>query len=491
MIFITLGSQKFQFNRLLKQIDKLIEQGVITEQVFAQTGYSDYMPQHFAFKDFLDRDEFAQHMQSCDLVITHGGTGAIIGAVKQGKKVIAVPRLAQFGEHVDDHQKQLVQAFSEMGIICACFDLNSLAEDLFKVRQTEYKTFKSNTGVVIDSISQFIGDNIQRTGSAQSEDSRNIRVLVVGNDLSVKGGISAVISQLLSHDWHSDGIDMSFIPTYIGNNRLKELFFFAKAVHRIRSVFKSKKRPDLVHIHMSYRGSFIRKQFIHRICMRAGIPDIIHMHGSEFIRWYQSCGKNRQKQIRKFLSEANYIIALGDLGKRQITEIEPASHVGVIHNSVTNPSRTEIVRWNSDSFQVLFLGVLIKRKGVGDLLDSIALLRQYNRLGSMHFDIAGTGEEETALKNRVRGLGLENIVDFPGWVSGERKKQLLRESQVLVLPSYHEGLPIAVLDAISYGLPIVATDVGDTRNAVIDGYNGFLIKPGDVTALADSLHRLN
>lgn len=117
MIFITLGSQKFQFNRLLKAIDKLVEQGKIKEEVFAQIGYSDYQPINYNYKQFLDRDEFAAMEGKADIVITHGGTGAIIGAVKKGKKVIAVPRLAKYGEHVDDHQLQLLKEFEDSGKI--------------------------------------------------------------------------------------------------------------------------------------------------------------------------------------------------------------------------------------------------------------------------------------------------------------------------------------------------------------------------------------
>ena len=91
-IFITLGSQKFQFNRLLKAVDELCEKGTINaEDVFAQIGYSDYLPKNFSYKKFLDRDEFSNEMEKANIVITHGGTGAIIGAVKKGKKVIAVP----------------------------------------------------------------------------------------------------------------------------------------------------------------------------------------------------------------------------------------------------------------------------------------------------------------------------------------------------------------------------------------------------------------
>lgn len=111
-IFITLGSQKFQFNRLLIAVDKLCEKKVISgEDVFAQTGYSDYVPRNYSYNNFLDRDEFSVEMGKADIVITHGGTGAIIGAVKKGKKVIAVPRRAKYGEHVDDHQLQLIKQF--------------------------------------------------------------------------------------------------------------------------------------------------------------------------------------------------------------------------------------------------------------------------------------------------------------------------------------------------------------------------------------------
>ena len=87
MIFVTLGSQKFQFNRLLKEIDRLIEENEVNEEVFAQIGYSDYQPKNYHYKNFLDREEFNEIMSRCDKVITHGGTGAIVGAIKKGKKV--------------------------------------------------------------------------------------------------------------------------------------------------------------------------------------------------------------------------------------------------------------------------------------------------------------------------------------------------------------------------------------------------------------------
>ena len=120
MIFITLGSQKFQFNRLLKKIDEI----EINDEIVAQIGYSDYKPKHYKYAEFLDRDQYSELMGKADIVITHGGTGAIVGALKKGKKVIAVPRLAKYGEHVDDHQLQIIEQFKEMDLIYACEDMD-------------------------------------------------------------------------------------------------------------------------------------------------------------------------------------------------------------------------------------------------------------------------------------------------------------------------------------------------------------------------------
>lgn len=156
-IFITLGSQKFQFNRLLKAVDGLCANGMISEKkVFAQIGYSDYLPKYYVYKNFLDRDEFAIEMGKADIVITHGGTGAIIGAVKQGKKVIAVPRRAKYGEHVDDHQLQLVEQFKELNLICECNDVEKIGKALETVKTTTYEKYVSNTKMIIDSIEQYI-----------------------------------------------------------------------------------------------------------------------------------------------------------------------------------------------------------------------------------------------------------------------------------------------------------------------------------------------
>lgn len=156
MILVTVGSQKFQFNRLLKKIDELIEKGTIKEKVFAQIGVSDYKPKNYQYVDFTTQDEFSKKIDEADIIITHAGTGVIVNAVKKGKKVIGVPRLAKYGEHVDDHQIQLIDEFKELNFIEPTYDIEYLEEALKNVKNKKYNKYVSNTDKIIESIEKFI-----------------------------------------------------------------------------------------------------------------------------------------------------------------------------------------------------------------------------------------------------------------------------------------------------------------------------------------------
>lgn len=156
MIFITLGSQKFQFNRLLKEIDRLIDEEIIKEEVFAQIGYSDYLPRNYEYRQFMDRDQFNDYIDHSDLVITHGGTGAIMGAIKKGKKVIAIPRLSKYGEHVDDHQLQIINEFEQMNLIIPCLNMEELGELYERRNQYILEEYHSHKENILNSIEGYL-----------------------------------------------------------------------------------------------------------------------------------------------------------------------------------------------------------------------------------------------------------------------------------------------------------------------------------------------
>lgn len=158
MIFVTVGSQKFQFNRLLIGIDKLIENKSIKEKVFAQIGVSEYIPKNYEYTDFTTLDEFSEKIDEANLIITHGGTGVIVNALKKGKKVIAIPRLSKYGEHVDDHQIQLIKEFEEMNFIEPVYEIDELSNAIQEIKEKKYNIYVSNTDKIIEDIEKFIGE---------------------------------------------------------------------------------------------------------------------------------------------------------------------------------------------------------------------------------------------------------------------------------------------------------------------------------------------
>ena len=313
-----------------------------------------------------------------------------------------------------------------------------------------------------------------------------MKVLMIGNNPKVKGGITTVISQLLEHNWKQEDIDMRFLPTYIDKGPALKIMYFVGAYFRI--IFELVvNKPDVMHIHMSYKGSFTRKYMIHKLCRMFKVRDVIHLHGSEFKMWYDNTPK-KQVKIRRLLREATAFVVLGEEWNRRIKEIEPKTNTIIVNNTVSIPEKR--TKWNDKQYNILFLGVLIARKGVSDLLDAINMLKQDGKLGSAIFNIAGSGEEETALKEKSSKLGLDSYVNFLGWTDGNKKRKLLIENQLMVLPSYNEGLPMAVLEAMSYGLPIISTNVGDIPVAVKNGVNGYIADPGDIIALKDNLQKM-
>ena len=156
MIFVTVGSQKFQFNRLLQKIDDLIEKKVIHEHVVAQIGDSDYKPKHYKYFECLIQEEFKAYITKSNLIITHAGTGIIITALKENKKVIAIPRMAEYSEHVDNHQVQIVDEFKEMNFLEAIYDIEELENAIKIVKKKKYNKYVSNTENILKDITDFI-----------------------------------------------------------------------------------------------------------------------------------------------------------------------------------------------------------------------------------------------------------------------------------------------------------------------------------------------
>ncbi|MBY4973463.1 multidrug MFS transporter [Streptococcus suis] len=144
MIFVTVGTHEQPFNRLIEEVDRLKKEGVITDEVFIQTGFSTYKPQYCNWKSIISYSEMEDHMANADIIITHGGPATFMGAIAKGKKPIVVPRLEKFGEHVNDHQLEFAEQVSErFGSIIVVEEINEL-QNYFNLDLNSIEVSKSN-----------------------------------------------------------------------------------------------------------------------------------------------------------------------------------------------------------------------------------------------------------------------------------------------------------------------------------------------------------
>ena len=246
-------------------------------------------------------------------------------------------------------------------------------------------------------------------------------------------------------------------------------------------------RVGLVHVHTSSRTSFWRKCLFLLPAQWLHIPAVVHLHSSEFALFYErECGPRRQRVIRSVLARADAVLVLSSGWKQWLAGVAPQARVEVFPNPVVVP-RTPPPDDARDGRMVLSLGRLGATKGSYDLLRAVAALR--GRQVAVRLRLAGDGEIE-AVRRRARELGVQDEVTVLGWLDHDAKARELAQASVYALPSYHEAQPMSVLEAMAAGLPVVATPVGGTPDAVSDGVEGYLVQPGDVDALARRLEVL-
>ncbi|MBQ3308120.1 MAG: GtrA family protein [Bacilli bacterium] len=158
MILVVLGTQDKEFPRLLKAVEKEIKKGNIKEDVYVQAGQTKYESDCMKIFDFVSAPEFEKMMNDADIIITHGGAGTILTAIKKGKKILATPRLSKYKEHHNDHQKQIIEEFEKMGYLLELRDFNQLSKMIEKIRKFKPKKFESNTNNMIKLIEEYINN---------------------------------------------------------------------------------------------------------------------------------------------------------------------------------------------------------------------------------------------------------------------------------------------------------------------------------------------
>ena len=158
MILVVLGTQDKEFPRLLEAVDREIEKGNIKEKVVVQAGQTKYESNNMEIHGLVSAPEFDKLMDKADLIITHGGAGTILSAIKKGKKIIAAARLAKYKEHHNDHQKQIIKEFADQGYLLELRDFNKLGKLIEKSKSFKPKRFESNTNNMIKLLEEYIED---------------------------------------------------------------------------------------------------------------------------------------------------------------------------------------------------------------------------------------------------------------------------------------------------------------------------------------------
>jgi glycosyltransferase involved in cell wall biosynthesis len=311
-------------------------------------------------------------------------------------------------------------------------------------------------------------------------------ILMLGPSMDYPGGMTEVI-RAYSAAGVFEAWPLRYISTYAGRDFAAKLRPWLSAVCSVL-IGLLRRRIALVHVHSAAYGSFWRKSVLCALAYAFRVPYVIHFHDGRLPDFYQrGCNALGKSWVRVVLRRAASVVVLSRRWRDEVHKIEPAARTTIIGNPVPVP--VSVAPLQRPARRVLFLAWLHKDKGVLDLLKAIPVVLR--SVPEAVFVIAGRGiaggEGPGPIMELARALRIERSLRFPGWVDGSKKDSLLRQSDVFVLPSYFEALPVGVLEAMACGVPVVATAVGGIPDVIQDRVNGLLIEPGQPEALARAI----
>lgn len=311
-------------------------------------------------------------------------------------------------------------------------------------------------------------------------------VLMVGTDLRGIGGVRAVVQGYMDGGLF-DRIDCTYVPTHRYGSPWIKVWAALTGWARVARLLRRLDRP-LVHVHISANASFWRKSVVCLLARLAGRPYLLHVHSGFFPEFYeQQSGPLGRWVIRRTFAGAAVLIALSEQWRSWLLEICATARIEVLVNAVALPDLRQHRRPQSGAATLLFLGDINRSKGVFDLVRACARLsRDFPQLKLV---CGGVGAVEE-LRRLCEELGIGDRVACPGWLEAQRKHTELARAAIFVLPSHAEALPMALLEAMSWGLPVITTPVGGIPQVIEHEANGLLVSPGDVDGMAAAIAHL-
>ncbi|PWH12789.1 MAG: hypothetical protein DDG60_11745 [Anaerolineae bacterium] len=319
-----------------------------------------------------------------------------------------------------------------------------------------------------------------------------MRILMVGPGIGVVGGINALVDVLVPA--LEKKVSLSYCYT-VKNRHLKKsgrlsvqnLLLAISQYTRFLLMFL-KTRPHIVHIHTSQGLAWLKDTFYILLSKLLGAKVVLHIHAADFNDLYDQKNRALQQYTRWVMGLSDMVISVSETWKQRLQGIIPGDKICALPNCINVKAFPDYATEEIHQVQAMFIGSIGLRKGAFDLIEALGRLKLAGHV--LPTCIAGYEESEGLLEKaraRVQELGLNEMCRLPGTVQGQEKKELFAQSHLFILPSYNEGLPMAILEGMAAGMAIVSTPVGGIPEVVHDGYNGFLVPPGDVRALAEKL----
>lgn len=308
-------------------------------------------------------------------------------------------------------------------------------------------------------------------------------IVHVGNGPDMGGGITTVMDAI-TQNYMMKEYNFKMIYTVATN---KKILTFLKSLIEIFKLLANRK-IELVHMHMATRGSFYRKTLLILLFKIVKVPVVVHSHGAEFQKFYNDLPSLLKKYANYSLNEANYIIALTDSWKEFYSKfIKNKDKIIVIGNFIELPKNEVVRECDSEIVQILFLGRLGHRKGTYDLINSAEILSKKKL--KFKIILAGDGEIQKC-KQIIKDKNIEEYVEVVGWINKDGREKYLINSDLLTLPSYFESFGVALIEAMSYKLPVVASTGGQMYEVIRENIDGLLVEPGNELQLANALEKL-
>ena len=306
-------------------------------------------------------------------------------------------------------------------------------------------------------------------------------ILQVGPSLKDKGGMVTVMTSIMNSPL-SKKYNIIHIPTYVYGRKF--LLFFASIFKII--FYKLIYRVELAHVHMASYGSFYRKSIIISLSKILHIKVVLHCHGACFEKFYNSVKENKKEYIKKTFAKTEKVIVLSESWKEFFKTIVDENKIAVLYNSVNVPNKIDRNELNKVPTG-LFLGRIGERKGAYDLIETVKNIK--NEGIKIKILMAGDGEIQKA-KDIIKKENIEDSIEILGWIDNKQKEEYLESSDFYILPSYDEGMPMSVLEAMSYSLPVITTDVGGIPEIVRMKKNGIMVKPGNKDEIKNAIKKI-